>query len=637
MLSQVPTSKLLLRPRQEIGEGKNGYYKRLMDINGLPGSFTNLLDFSNLSRPSRPTQDTGESVVTKENGESIQSVSLSVHRHRQKFLSIELNKYYSRFCPLCLSHRGIWKMEWEWLFYDVCPEHGCWLVDTCSICFNQVTWKRDHLLCCNCRAKFANEIPVACPDSLIRLNISMLKGITEIASARELSILNECGAPQIQRIIRLLGAYGDLEINSRPQKISNLGFLGVSWRLTSLTAEVLANWPESFFSLLRQIDKRNTISEGPNRLNSRFGNLYASIYRIFKEPCFAFLRDAFEQYLILHWQGPIAKRNTRLQEDMRTRGAWIASNCACKEMGVSPTRLRKLVADGYILGHSIQYPQTGRICTVVRRADIPSTKKVIDTYLDLHQAMYMLGLGKKRMMSIRTLLFPTSQKIISSSNAPWMIPRSEIDCILNIGSNLPSCKEMKENEVSIAHVMRYWMWSNLDIADLITQTASKKISPDATLIGGCGINSWIFKKNFLLKWYQERNPSRNRSLSVPELAICLGIKQEVAYFLVRNNFIHSSIERSPCAETYKILQDSIDEFNRSYVFLAGVAKHLRSSTRGLLAKLHKLEIYPVSGPSIDGGRQVIMRRTPQLDLELKTLEHAGQNEMNYGPKIEITR
>lgn len=59
----------------------------------------------------------------------------------------------SRYCPECLKGRQIWRQEWELTLFTVCPIHKCYLIETCTDCGKQLTWKRRQLLFCDCGAQ----------------------------------------------------------------------------------------------------------------------------------------------------------------------------------------------------------------------------------------------------------------------------------------------------------------------------------------------------------------------------------------------------------------------------------------------------------------------------------------------------
>ncbi len=194
------------------------------------------------------------------------------------------------------------------------------------------------------------------------------------------------------------------------------------------------------------------------------------------------------------------------------------------------------------------------------------------------------------------------------------LPSSEISRILLVGQALAVRQALESNEISLGHVIRYWLWSDNAIADLILQVVAGKVIPDAILDTEQGIKGWVFSTAYLTSWLAVSTPVSRAGISVPELAAILLVKQEVAYFLVKNQFIRSG--QSDDGKFLVVPYDAIEEFNQTYILLSEIAKRLRSSSRGLLAKLEKLKIYPISGPSVDGGRQIVMRRSSQLELAL---------------------
>lgn len=590
-----------------------GYAKRVAEENGLTEYLAASIDIQGESpqRVSARTRD--EPKVGRNRKCAFKDINVN------DFSAVTWNVRYSRFCPLCLRQHGIWKVEWECMFYDVCHLHQCWLVGTCSVCGNEITWKRGHLLQCDCGSRFSSERPVVAPDSVAGLAVAMASRFVGGMADDKITLLEQCNLAQIQRITLLLGSYADNPAGSRPQKIPNLGSLCVSWRLTSLAAEILVDWPRSFFSLLKQMDGTTTPTKQPLTLGKQFGHLYFAAYRVLKDPCFDFLRDGFQEFLINHWRGPIANRNKRLHENFRSKGGWIASNVACKELGISPKRLRHMIDDGTIVGHVFLHAQSGRICALVNRDDIAEARNTVDEHLDLRSAGIALRLGKKRMMNIRSRLFPGARRATSAANSPWIIPRKDIECILKVGAGLKICSEIDGARVSFGDVIRYWMWSDECIAELILQIVDGSRLPIAKLEGGKGINSWIFLKQDLHEWHRAWSSAGCETFSVSELAAYLGVKQEVAYFLVRKGFIQSSTESKLGVTGRRVSKIAIEEFQQSYLLLAKIARNLNSSTRGLLTKLASLQIHPISGPGIDGGRQVVMRRTPQLELVLSAL------------------
>lgn len=86
-------------------------------------------------------------------------------------------------------------------------------------------------------------------------------------------------------------------------------------------------------------------------------------------------------------------------------------------------------------------------------------------------------------------------------------------------------------------------------------------------------------------------------------AKALGIKQQVAYDLVRFGILHST---AVGVLGQRVSAVDIERFQTTYVSLASLASGARRSPRALLAEL---SASPVCGPTINGARQYFYRRS----------------------------
>jgi len=590
--NSIVFERLLVRPKWQKNEGKLGYLKRVATENDLAPLMLGEIDF------------TGDA---------------DFHAHDSSLKILPMSSWnirFSRFCPHCLGTEPIWKCEWELLFFDACPIHRCWLIDTCPECSIQFTWKRKHLLTCDCGAQLKNMTVASCSPHILQLVNAIKKDVVGVTRTSSSSHFNGLTTAQIQRVVRLFGSVGDFSGNVRSQKIAHVDRLDISRQLTSVTAEILANWPTAFHMLLSTLEQKNRRSMYSHRLPKCFGILYANIFDVLQEEGYDFLRKAFNEFVLANWAAPIGKRNTRIPENQRMHGAWLPSSHACRELGVSSRRLRKMIADELLIGETRVHPASGRSYTIVQREQLNSSKRHIDDFVDLQTAAALVGLSKKRIVQLRSLLFPHAKKTLAVHNAPWMIDLADIDRILHVGSTIPERGSTTAGEITFGHVIRYWIWSDADIADFIWDCINGMICPKSLCTGKRGVCSWVFSDQELREWISRRNDSGKSDMSVPEVAQYIGIKQEVAYFLVRNDWISSVIIDKQRGTEKRVSYRSVDDFLNLYVFLAELAKKNKSSSRWLLSRLANMGIHPVSGPHIDGGRQLIMRRDKQLELAI---------------------
>ena len=97
------------------------------------------------------------------------------------------------------------------------------------------------------------------------------------------------------------------------------------------------------------------------------------------------------------------------------------------------------------------------------------------------------------------------------------------------------------------------------------------------------------------------------TLSVPQVAKALGIKQELAYRLCATGVIGTSsaeVTRRGC----RIEPAELDRFQREYVLPGKVVTGQRQHRGWLAAQLLAAGAQAVSGPGVDGGRQYVFRR-----------------------------
>lgn len=104
----------------------------------------------------------------------------------------------------------------------------------------------------------------------------------------------------------------------------------------------------------------------------------------------------------------------------------------------------------------------------------------------------------------------------------------------------------------------------------------------------------------------EINPS---SMTVPELAKRLSVKQEVAYHLVRTGHIVSREVLAGRRRLRLIDLRALEIFEAQYQSGVNLAKSYGTSPKSLREILRGKGIHPAIGPDVDGCRQYFYRRS----------------------------
>jgi hypothetical protein len=375
---------------------------------------------------------------------------------------------------------------------------------------------------------------------------------------------------------------------------------------------VIADWPNAFHHALTQLEKQNR-AEGRPSLNEVFGQAYHYVFKALKEKAFDELRQQFELWLNQAWKGGIAKRNKRLTTVIMQQAAWVPAAVACDFLGVSHQRLGLLIREGTLEGET-HISAKGRKFVMVRRDNLQLVKDQLFGLIDMTTAGKLLGLQKRRMRQLLTLVFSEAKKLGTSPGAPWAVSRLEVNRLLELSFGLNQVAIPDEGCVSLGHVLKYWTWSNEEIAALIFSIHSREISPVNMLDTVPGIAAWSFRESELKHWKLKNQSGMGTWLTITQASKLLGVKEQVAYELVSMGFLQSEVMPKQTKRGTRIRRATIDVFNQQYIFATKIAEAKGCSPRKVINHLSSFGIQPISGPAVDGARQVLYTRESVMNL-----------------------
>lgn len=593
---------LLQHPTIKVGEGPNAYLMRLSEAN-----FIQLSDLKHIGvcidKAFLKSMCCADSAFDLTVERYIDRLQTALEKQQSSW-----NRLSCRFCPLCLLEKAYWPVTWELLLFDVCPTHGCWLVDRCDQCGSNLTWSREKLATCDCGHHLASHDVADAPSSVKALVNELHRKFMGLPDAGEIPVLKDLNFEQCTRLVRFLGAYGDSAALRRPQKIRNAGAMDVSWQITSTASEILSHWPESFHQMLHGMLDRSTESIG-QKFPVRFGFFYSLLYRRFGEVEFASVRSAFEDFVALHWRGPIARRNTRLSDALLKRAAWVPANYARRQLQVSSSRLTELVRSGALVGEE-RVSEKGRRFMVVQKDSMMAMLPSLEDEIDLSRASEILGLTKARLRSALPLLFPNARKIEGEANR-WAISRAEVESFLNICS-VPDIPNLSEGQVSVDHILRFWCCSEDEITRLLVCFKKRELEPLGRLGPSAGLSRLVFHERQVRELVDLGRDKNHDKWTIPQVAEMLAVKQEVVYFLVRRGMLASYTRVIGRREAALVDREGLDAFHARYVFARDLAKMHKTSSRGLQSRLAKINIHPAVPSLLGACRQVIYEQTPEL-------------------------
>ncbi len=517
-----------------------------------------------------------------------------------------------RWCPHCLAEQRFLQARWVIKLCVVCPEHKCYLWDTCAVCHQYQRPERAVLDRCLCGASLIG-IPVErVTDDELRLQLAFQGAL----AGQVQEGIPSLSVPAWMTLFHRVAALFDAERESRSGQIPGLHRLDLAIAVNRQLASLLAAWPAGFYHYLDDLQRH---AEPSFSLVRTFGRLYRWLYRDFEGDEFAFLRDAFEDYLREHWWGLLCRRNRRL--GTRTTGSRKTAQAIAAAAGTTPARVRQLHLVGWVEADIAAQP-SGRRAWSFPASQVEPIATLIADGLTLKDAATYLQLPKHR---VRELIAADMIKPLLSTAghgaATWLISKHQLDDLgrTHLAGQAPVADEEPPDCVPLVQILKAWRLEAGAFPALLHALQSGVLAAAHTRdMESTGLGGLLLPRRGVQAWLAHWRESNGRSYSITDAAGILGIKAQVAYHLVRCGLLEST--SSPLTQVRRVSRDGIAKFKARYISLVEIAK--RSGTSPKQA-LHRLQIHPVVGPAIDGCRQYFYLRSDVehlLDQPLQTQE-----------------
>jgi hypothetical protein len=409
------------------------------------------------------------------------------------------------------------------------------------------------------------------------------------------------------RLVTYLGQFGLARPLSRPGQIAGLHHLPTALALATATSELLTDWPSRFHALLAQFQGS---APATTRLGHTFGRLYQVLYRDLASPCFQFLRDAFEAYLNEHWFGLLAKRNRRLRMSTVAQHPRQSLRAVATNAGTGKSVIMHLASVGAIDGTATALA-SGRTTWAFPDAAQLQVKELLSDSMNFSDARKRLGLSKRRMHElIDAKLLRAWVDRHNAQSATWLLRKADVLALAQIGRACAlDIPEMRQQTVSLQQVLKTWKLEPGEFPAIVRAAKSGVLRFVRQPVERGRLCDLLLGSFELDGWIKAGRPQLELFLSVDSAATKLGLKQQVAYDLVRNGLLATVHGNTGARRGRRVPVKAIEDFGATYVSLADIAKKRGVGARRALAELSAT---PICGPTIDGTRQYFYRRSSLL-------------------------
>jgi hypothetical protein len=623
---------LLCRPRPYIDEDLAGYILRLSQVNrySSPQWIYNLAEIpqyaANGNFCDRTTRDFSklaqllsveESTLWKMAFREYKSNKVA----RVKFFgrslpTYNLSKQTAKVCPLCLAEKSYCRKIWNLIPLTVCPIHHCLLLDICPQCDRPIRWDRNSINECKyCDLDWRNvrseilELPETIPSHLLFAACGLKKlGKAELQLiGKKHPILNL----ELEHLISLLSFIAGqlIDVGDTTGKfIATNRSNGELHDLLLSAWDYLKDFPQGFEQFLEWYKDKSSHPERDTGIARDFGNFYRRLYKNFPRKTFGFLHTAFENYLATQWDGGYLNSKLGRIE--------MPGNIERKFMsGVETAKLLKMT-EAWVLRSVECGTLKGRLRKMGKRTSVLVERESAEAYLQnlanaisTEDVAKILGIGRKAVVAlIEHECLSAFRGRTTDGYLRWLIDRNApVELINRIDALLKKTTDRGQtNECSFDLAIRRLSGSGCTIGHFVSAILDKTIVP-VSKDRGTGLKQYCFDVRDVDRLVEEYFKQDEEILNVLDIAILLGVKQQVAAFWIDHGFIDAEIKPGKHRHR-KVLKVSIEEFRNQYVTAIELARQIDTSPKKVVNLLKERNIFPVTGKSVDGSRQYLFLR-----------------------------
>jgi len=509
----------------------------------------------------------------------------------------DFNQTCRRWCPTCMKEGCVLQGRWGLKLVCTCPLHGSWLRDTCPRCDACCGWSDAVQSHCQCGASLADADTEIAGAEVLALT-QLLCGYSNCAFG--VPGVATLTTPAVHRLVRYLGPFHADPRPAHPGQTVDVYRMTVARALVEGAAGFLANWPVHLHERISEIQA--TAPRSPS-VRRTFAPLYRVLYDDLSDPCYQFLRDAFEAYLHEHWWGLVCRRNKRMQSATVEKHPRITLPQMATAAGVPASVVRHLVQANLIPATSTPLP-SGRHSRSIHSDELHRIKGAIDGALSLGQAARALALPEGRLRDLvrEGLVTPLISRQTNRAAAAWLIPKGEIERL----HVRPGLAVAKSDAAPLRDALKYWRLREHEGVALVRAVICGQVPVLASDQDRVPIGLAVLSGAQAKRWLATRRIESGEGLSVDQAAKELGLKQQVAYDLVRAGLLRTT---DAGVLGRRVTARDLEAFSAAYVSLADLARESACSPRVLLTCIG---IAPVCGPAVDGARQYFFRRDESL-------------------------
>lgn len=519
-----------------------------------------------------------------------------------------------KLCPKCLSEDAYIRKHWDLAAYTACSKHKVNLISYCPNCRKKISWFRRNVCECSCgfafresNLSYLDEVEIKFSRHIENLIFNKPTKTDYPLSSLDLHHFLCCIYFIAGQFVNKGDTTGKYLSSLAPEKLHPL---------LIKSYDVFEYFPKNFYKFLDwKKSQTNNIKLQTGILKS-FGSLHLQLYKSMIDSTYDFIREAFECYLSEQWDGGyLSNKCSRIQSIQPQSKMYASKTFASDFLNVKTESIDELVRQGKLKG-KVQSMGKNRLFRI-NMSSLQELKQQFNSLLSSIEVGERLGIDRHVVAEL------AKSKCLEAYRGPnidyysrWQFTEESINNLINSIRNQITNMNNQASLLSFHEAVTKLSIIGYDTSKFVLEILSDNLHP-VYENNNPGLTRFVFSDKELSDFIKKYMIAIRRGYyTATEVAKLLQVKDEALLKWINQGLLTNANLVSNC---WMIPYESVERFKNDYILSAPLARELRTSPRYLVQKLIEQGIIPISGPSIDGGRQYIFKR---IDLQGDSYEKA---------------
>lgn len=512
-----------------------------------------------------------------------------------------IRPFDTKVCPSCLKENPYVRKQWEIKFITTCLEHKSLLIDKCPECKKKIKWNRSQINICDCKLDWTNieqrnleadelEVTKYLYNSL-GLPVSSLKVPNE-------NPLYDLSAKGVALCLIFIASQYAGKIDTLGKHLMPKRENETLHELFVRAFNVYKNWPHNFYAFLDWRRENQNNSKHGWGLLKEFREYKSALYRQMASKELDFLREAFDSYLLTHWNGGHISALKRFNQAGNEAKTFVSRTEAHEILRTSVESVDSFIERGLL--KAIVKKQGNIKKYFIEKQSVYALKEKLERTINLAETEQILGLHKKRITQLVEcgVIIPLRGPSVDNYGG-WKFIKSDILGLLDrFNAKQMNGKKNRKDLIGFYDALEKYTRIGKNIGNFVNAVLTDKLMPvDKTC--GYGLQGYLFSNIDLTKLILiDLGFNDENYISIEDAAKELSVSDETILCFIRDSFITSELIKTVTPNIQLIKKTIWRNFLEEYflltvrtarefgVFLVDLMKNL--SSKGIKPLFHGL-------------------------------------------------